>query len=68
MYTVKIQNACRCFLRSGMIEHQTFATADEAKREAEAMIEQMNRDFCKKHEFRLTQTGIVFTIIIMPSR
>lgn len=68
MYTVKIQNACRCVLRSGMIENQTFATAEEAKREAEAMMEQMRRDFCKKHEFRLTQTGPIFTIVIMPSR
>jgi len=68
MYSVKVQNACRCVLRSGMVENQSFPTAAEAKEEAEAMVEQMRRDFCKKHHFVLTQTGLMFTITIVPSR
>lgn len=68
MYRIEVKNGCRCFLRSGMIENQTFATALEAKGEAEAMVAQMQRDFCKKHNFILTQTGLTFIISIVPSR
>lgn len=67
MYRVEVKNSCRCFLRSGMIENQHFASAAEAKAEAEAMVEQMQRDFCKKHRFVLTQTGFVFTVSIVPN-
>lgn len=68
MYRIEIKDPCRCFLRSGMAEHQSFATAAEAKAEAEAMVEQMKRDFCKKHNFVLTQTGLTFTISIVPGK
>lgn len=68
MYRIEVKNGCRCFLRSGMAENQTFADAAEAKAEAEAMVAQMQRDFCKKHNFILTQTGLTFTISIVPGK
>lgn len=68
MYRVEVKNPCRCFLRSGMAEGQTFATLAEAKEEAEGMRDEMMRHFCKKHEFILTQTGLAFTITIVPSK
>lgn len=68
MYRVEVKNPCRCFFRSGMVEQQTFATLAEAQEEAESMQAQMLRDFCKKHDFLLTRTGLTFTITIVPSR
>ena len=68
MYRVEVKNPCRCFLRSGMAEQQTFATLAEAKEVAEGMRAEMVRHFCKKHDFILTQTGFAFTITIVPSR
>lgn len=67
-YRVEVKNPCRCFLRSGMAEQESFETADEAKASAEAMVKQMERDFCKKHDFILTQTGFTCTITIVPGR
>jgi len=68
MYFLEVKNPCRCFLRSGMAERQSFATAAEAREEAEKMRERMLRDFCKKHDFVIMQTGLTFTIMIVPSR
>ncbi len=68
MYTVEVKNPCRCFLRNGMTERETFATLAEAREEAEKMRDEMERHFCKKHDFVLTQTGVTFTITIVPSR
>lgn len=68
MVRVEVKNPCRCFLRSGMAEHQDFATLAEAKEAAEAMREEMVRHFCKKHDFVLTQTVLGFTITIVPAR
>lgn len=67
-YTVDVKNPCRCFFRSGMAENERFETADQAKAAAEAMVAQMERDFCKKHDFLLTQTGFTYTITIVPGR
>lgn len=66
MYTVEVKNPCRCFLRSGMIENQRFSTLAEAKTEGERMVMQMKADFCKKHNFVLTQTGHHLMISIVP--
>lgn len=67
-YKVEVKNPCRCFLRSGMAEDESFTSSSEAKAHAEAMVVQMQRDFCKKHDFLLTQTGFTYTISIVPSR
>jgi len=67
-YTVEVKNPCRCFLRSGLGEREHFASAEEAKAHAEAMVEQMLRDFCKKHDFVLTQSGFTYTISTVLSR
>ena len=67
VYTVEVKNPCRCFLRSGMVENETFENAQEAKKRAEEMVKQMERDFCKKHKFVLTQIGTTYTISIVPS-
>ena len=66
MYKVKVQNSCSCFLKSGMAEVQEFANKDEAKSEAESMINTMQTKFCKKHEFSVNEQFGDFTIYIKP--
>ncbi len=68
MYVVEVKNPCRCFLRSGLGERESFATAAEAQEAAEAMKAQMERDFCKKHDFILLRSPLGFTITIVPAR
>lgn len=68
IYRVEVKSPCRCFFRSGMAEHQSFDTAAEAKEAAEDMAERMRKDFCKKHDFVLTQLGFTYTISMVPSR
>jgi len=63
-YKVNVQNACRCFLKSGMSESIEFDTKDEAKKEAEYMIGIMNSTFCQKHTFMLNEQFGDFTIFI----
>lgn len=66
MYKVKVENTCRCFLKSGMVESQEFDTKEEAKNEAESMIGIMRSNFCKKHEFALNEQFGDYTIYIKP--
>lgn len=66
MYKVKVQNACRCFLKSGFTELSEYASQEEAKKEAEYMIGIMKANFCQKHEFALNEQFGDFTIFIKP--
>ena len=66
MHKIKVQNACRCFLRSGFSETLEFSTQAEAKKEAQSMIETMQSNFCKKHEFELNEQFGDYTIFIKP--
>lgn len=68
MYKVKVQNACSCFLKSGLTEVLDFDTEKEAKAEAEAMLKKMQDTFCKKHEFSMTEQFGDCTIFIKPRR
>ena len=65
-YKVKVQNICRCFLKSAMADIQEFETKDEAQKEAEYMIGIMRNTFCGKHEFDLKEQFGDFTIFIKP--
>lgn len=66
MYKVKVENACRCFLKSGLAESQEFGSKDEAKNEAESMMKIMQSNFCKKHEFVLNEQFGDYTVFIKP--
>ena len=66
MYRVDVKNPCRCFLKSGNIEQQTFATKEEAKAEAQRMLDEMERTFCHKHRFVLSEMVGNYTIAIVP--
>ncbi len=66
MYSVKIQNSCRCVLKNGLHENMEFETEDKAKQEAQKMIDMMKATFCQKHEFVLSEQFGDFTIFIKP--
>jgi len=66
MYKVKVENSCRCFLRSGLSDNLEFSSQDEAKKEAQSMIEKMNSTFCQKHQFTLVEQFGDYTIFIKP--
>lgn len=68
MYKVNVQNTCRCFLKSGMVESSEFDTKEEAQKEAEYMIGVMNSTFCQKHEFDLKEQFGDYTIYIKPRK
>lgn len=64
MYKVKVENGCRCFLKSGIPEVQDFSTQADAKEEAEALMRIMKSNFCQKHEFSLMEQISGYTIYI----
>jgi hypothetical protein len=67
MYEITVQNACRCFLKDGLPERQTFKDKDAAKREAESLLAHMQKHFCKKHTFSMLPTGTGFKLLISES-
>ncbi len=67
MYKVKVENGCRCFFKSGMVESQEFQTKEEAQKEAEYMIGIMKSNFCQKHKFTITEQFGDFKIFIAPN-
>ncbi len=63
-YYLAVKNPCRCFLRDGGIEHQTFENKEEAKEAAEELRDHMQKSYCKKHQFILTEMAGNYTITI----
>ncbi|MCX6073790.1 MAG: hypothetical protein NTY39_05675 [Campylobacterales bacterium] len=66
VYRVEVKNPCRCFMRDGGVEQQHFSTSNDAKEEAERLLERMEKNYCKKHQFVLTQMAGNYTITIAP--
>ena len=66
MYKVKVENTCRCFLKSGFAETQEFDSKEKAQEEAQYMIGIMKSNFCQKHEFALNEQFGDYTIFIKP--
>jgi len=67
MYTLKVTNPCRCFLKRGMAEVLEFKTKEEVKEEAESTLALMQKEFCKKHNFALSERFGDYTISISPA-
>ena len=68
MYKVTVTNPCSCFIKNGLHDVQDFATKEEAKKEAEALLERMQTTFCAKHEFSMSERFGSYTIITKPRR
>lgn len=65
-YRLEVKNPCSCFKRDGGVESQTFDSALDAKEEAEALHARMEKNYCKKHQFVLTNMAGNYTITIQP--
>ena len=68
MYKVDVENPCGCFTRNGFRQTQELQTKEAAEKEANRMLAEMNANFCKKHEFSLTERFGNFKIFIKPRR
>ena len=66
MTIVHVQNPCSCFFKSGLPETQQFDSAADAREEAQSLLEMMQKKFCKKHEFSLSEGIGKYTIFIRP--
>jgi len=66
MYKVNVMNPCSCFVKNGFTDVQDFKTKEEAKAEAEYLMNIMESNFCQKHEFSMTERFGSFTIFIKP--
>jgi len=67
MYQVEIKNSCACAIKRGIPDIQSFATKAEAEEEANALINQMQNEFCKKHNFELKSEFGNFVIYTRPN-
>ena len=68
MYKVKVYNSCSCMIKSGMADVLEFDTEDQAKVEAQKMLQKMKSNFCKKHDFVLNEKFGDYELYIRPRR
>ncbi|QSZ42282.1 hypothetical protein GJV85_09245 [Sulfurimonas aquatica] len=68
MYKVNVSNPCSCFIRNGFVESQEFTTKEEAKEEANKLMQTMKSNFCQKHDFSMSEQFGDFNIYIKPRR
>ena len=68
MYTVRIEQECSCFKKSGFENNQTFETKAEALLQAKVLECRMSQEFCHTHYFEAEDRGdeIVIHTIITP--
>lgn len=64
MYTIEFTKECGCFIRSGMKNNMSFNSKEEAKKEADKMMDEINETFCHKHDFKLEEVDEGFKIIV----
>jgi tRNA threonylcarbamoyladenosine modification (KEOPS) complex Pcc1 subunit len=62
MAKIVIEKQCGCFKRSGIDSELEFGSIEEARKEAEALCEEMNETFCKKHNFTAEEDAEIITI------
>lgn len=65
-YKLEVKNGCGCFKRDGGVDTQSFESAQDAKEEAEMLHARMEKNYCKKHKFTLTNIAGNYTITIQP--
>jgi len=62
MFTITVDKECGCFKKSDLENNKNFDNADDALIEAKNMVNFMNKDFCQKHSFQLSENGSDFSI------
>ena len=61
MYKVIVENECSCFIKSKKPYEQEFEKSFLAYMAAEEMVEYMQKEFCKRHEFKVNKSADGFT-------
>lgn len=66
MYSVVVENTCACFIKSKKPYKQDFKDMLSAYAKANEMLAYMEKNFCKKHHFRIDKSidGQIYKIII----
>lgn len=62
MHKIIISNECGCFKRSDLNNNIEVASKDDALITALNMSKQMNEEFCKKHDFFVSEEANNFVI------
>ena len=62
MFTISVDKECGCFKKSDLENNTTESSKDDALLKAQYMVNYMNDEFCKKHDFTLREDGNSFTI------
>ena len=57
MIRLEMEKECGCFKKSDYQAVQRFEDRDQARKTALAMCEDMNENFCQKHNFKLEEDG-----------
>lgn len=62
MHKIIIENECGCFKRSDLVNNLEISQKDEALTKAIEIKNQMNEEFCGKHNFDLVEFNNNFII------
>lgn len=62
MHTIIVEKECGCFRRSDLENNIQISTKDEALLKAMEMKNQMNDEFCGKHDFEVLESANNFVI------
>lgn len=57
MYTVHVENECRCFKKSSFINDEAFKDKADAQMQAKIIECKMNQEFCHTHMFVAEDMG-----------
>ena len=70
MFNIVIENECGCFKKSDLKNNIEISTKDDALLKAIEMKQQMNDDFCGKHDFELKEevNNFVITFADQPAQ
>lgn len=68
MHKIIVENQCGCFKRSDLQSDISMESKEEALSKAIQMKNQMNEEFCHKHEFQLIEDSNNFVISFRPQQ
>jgi len=57
VYTVRIENECNCFKKSGFENNLTYSDKADAQMKAKILECRMNQEFCHTHYFEAEDRG-----------
>ena len=68
MYKVTVMHPCSCFIKNGFVAEEDFSTKEDAKAQADFLLDKMQNSFCAKHEFSIKEQFGSYTIYTKPRR